>query len=84
MVQKVHEPERQWENQREDILLAIDQLSQITEVMGQVLSRVKQQVDTLEKSHSSSATNQSRQNNTTTKKPVYHYHQKNKKIDVLH
>ena len=84
MVQKVHEPKRQWENQREDILLAIDQLSQITEVMGQVLSREKQQVDTLEKSHDSISITHNKQHNTTMKKPAGHYHQKNKTIDILH
>ncbi len=37
-----------WETQQENLMIAIDQLTQITEVMGEVLARVKQQVNQLE------------------------------------
>ncbi|MGS2718232.1 hypothetical protein ACVBE9_08680 [Eionea flava] len=51
MGQKTQVSQKQWISQREDLLIAIDQLSQMTEVMNDVLSRVKQQVDILDSNH---------------------------------
>lgn len=51
MGQKTQVSQKQWLSQREDLLIAIDQLSQMTEVMNDVLSRVKQQVDILDSTH---------------------------------
>jgi len=41
-----HSPE--WQTKHEDLLIAIDQLEQLTEVMGEALTRVKQRVAILE------------------------------------
>lgn len=51
MGQKSQTVQQQWANQRDDLLIAIDQLSQMTEVMNDVLCRVKQQVDVLDSAH---------------------------------
>ncbi len=54
MAQKGQHTETEWQAQREDLLIAIDQLEQMTEVMGEVLCRVKQQMHILE-NHTPSA-----------------------------
>lgn len=85
MGQKVQEPQTQWENQREDLLIAIDQLSQMTEVMNDVLTRVKQQVDTLDNTHQKSQnTSISRNKGTISKKTKNNNNRLNKKIDLVH
>jgi hypothetical protein len=80
MSQKAPEAQKQWEHQREDLLIAIDQLSQMTEVMNDVLSRVKQQVDVLDNSHQANK-NTAVECNTKTKN---NNNQKIKKIDLVH
>ena len=49
--QKAAEPQKQWEHQREDLLIAIVQPSQMSEIMNDIFSCVKQQVDVLDNSH---------------------------------
>ena len=85
MGQKAQESQTQWENQREDLLIAIDQLSQMTEVMNEVLTRVKQQVDTLDNTHQKSQnTSISRNKGTISKKTKNNNNRLNKKIDLIH
>jgi len=85
MGQKAQESQTQWENQREDLLIAIDQLSQMTEVMNDVLTRVKQQVDTLDNTHQKSQnTSISRNKGTISKKTKNNNNRLNKKIDLIH
>ena len=87
MGQKAQESQTQWENQREDLLIAIDQLSQMTEVMNDVLTRVKQQVDTLDNTHQKSPkTSISRNKGTISKKTKNNNNNNrlNKKIDLVH
>jgi len=85
MGQKAQESQTQWENQREDLLIAIDQLSQMTEVMNDVLTRVKQQVDTLDNTHQKSQnTSISRNKGTISKKTKNNNNRLNKKIDLVH
>ena len=85
MAQKAQESQMQWENQREDLLIAIDQLSQMTEVMNDVLTRVKQQVDTLDNTHQKSQnTSISRNKGTISKKTKNNNNRLNKKIDLVH
>jgi len=82
MSQKAPEAQKQWEHQREDLLIAIDQLSQMTEVMNNVLSRVKQQVDVLDNSHqTNNKKNIDVECNTKTKN---NNNQKIKKVDLVH
>lgn len=85
MGQKAQESQTQWENQREDLLIAIDQLSQMTEVMNDVLTRVKQQVGTLDNTHQKSQnTSISRNKGTVSKKTKNNNSRLNKKIDLVH
>ena len=85
MGQKAQESQTQWENQREDLLIAIDQLSQMTEVINDVLTRVKQQVDTLDNTHQKSQnTSISRNKSTIPKKTKNNNNRLNKKIDLVH
>ena len=91
MSRKTSESQTQWENQREDILIAIDQLSQMTEVMNDVLFRVKQQVDILDRGQQRGKKEYSQTQNTTpnhtkrkTPKKTSHHNKKVNKIDVVH
>ena len=61
---------------QEDLMIAIDQLEQLTEVMGEVLNRVKTQVATLE--HTPSVT---RKTSSTAKKATP---SKTKKRSLVH
>jgi hypothetical protein len=84
MSQKSPESRKQWEHQREDLLIAIDQLSQMTEVMNDVLNRVKQQVDVLDSSHQTNKKNNTAVDSSTNKKTNNNNNQKIKKIDLVH
>jgi hypothetical protein len=87
MGQKAQESNTQWENQREDLLIAIDQLSQMTEVMNDVLTRVKQQVDTLDNTHQKNQnTNIGGDKGTPSpsKKTKNNNNRLNKKFDLVH
>ena len=91
MSRKTSVSQTQWENQREDILIAIDQLSQMTEVMNDVLFRVKQQVDILDRGQQRGKKEYSQTQNTTpnhtkrkTPKKTSHHNKKVNKIDVVH
>ena len=87
MGQKAQESNTQWENQREDLLIAIDQLSQMTEVMNDVLTRVKQQVDTLDNTHQKNQnTNIGGDKDTPSpsKKTKNNNNRLNKKFDLVH
>jgi hypothetical protein len=67
--------------QQEDLLIAIDQLEQITEVMGEVLTRVKAQVNALDEQHSPIANNAK---TTINKKNKTSQNRKAKKMDLVH
>jgi vacuolar-type H+-ATPase subunit D/Vma8 len=67
--------------QQEDLLIAIDQLEQITEVMGEVLNRVKAQVNALDEQHSPVVNNTKIAIN---KKNKTGQNRKAKKIDLVH
>jgi division protein CdvB (Snf7/Vps24/ESCRT-III family) len=73
-----HKVEREWQSQHEDLLLAIDQLEQMRELMGEVLCRVKKQVNALEESiHTAQPENGN-------KKKEVHINSKSKKINLFH
>ncbi len=77
MAHKTQISQTEWETQHENLLIAIDQLEQMTEVMTEVLSRVKQQVNVLEDSYQSKANNKAKKTkNTKTSK--------NKKVNLVH
>ena len=85
MGQKAQEPQTQWENQREDVFITIDQLLQMTEVMNDVLTRVKQQVNTLDKTHQNSENaNRHGDKSAISKKTTHKHNRHNKKIDLVH
>ncbi|ODS25093.1 hypothetical protein AB835_00020 [Candidatus Endobugula sertula] len=48
MTQKRLSHSHEWQTKHEDLLIAIDQLEQLTEVMGEALIRVKQRFVMLE------------------------------------
>jgi hypothetical protein len=87
MSQKAPESQTQWEHQREDLLLAIDQLSQMTEVMNDVLRRVRQQVDGLDNHRQANKKDPTLVEYNTTKKTGTNNKNNNKKvnkIDLVH
>lgn len=75
-----HKIDSEWKTRQENLLIAIDQLEQITEVMGQVLSRVKQQVNALEEQKAAS----NEPNKAHPKKTKRSSSTKAKKIDLVH
>lgn len=75
-----HKIDNEWKMRQENLLIAIDQLEQITEVMGQVLSRVKQQVSALEEKKVIA----DEVNKTLTKKHKRSPTTNEKKIDLVH
>lgn len=83
-----HKTSTEWKNQQEDLLIAIDQLAQMTEVMGEVLCRVKQQVNELEKHtiESNSHPVDTRQCKPVTGPKVKNTTRRNqtKKVDLVH
>jgi hypothetical protein len=67
-----HKTDNEWKVQQENLLITVDQLEQITEVMGKVLSQVKQQINdlkeqkktaTISRDHDKKRPNKTKQNN---------------------
>jgi hypothetical protein len=71
----------EWKTQQENLLIAIDQLEQMAEVMGEVLSRVKKQVNALEDQKLAALKAAENHNN---KKPKQTTTTKTKKINLVH
>lgn len=79
MAQKrLRDTQTQSQQKHEDLLIAIDQLEQLTEVMGEVLTRVKQQVATLDPPAVASKAIESN------KKQKTHPSHKTKKRSIVH
>lgn len=77
-----HKSDTEWKTQQENLLIAIDQLEQMAEVMGEVLSRVKKQVNALE-DKKLAALKIAEQKNTN-KKEKYTNTKKAKDVDLVH
>ena len=72
----------EWQAKQENLLIAIDQLEQLTEVMSEVLTRVKHQVNNLE-THLGSTTDITRKS-VSHKKTKADSTSKTKKRSIVH